>query len=207
MTEDTVQVYVYDLSQGLARVYSPMLLGILIDAIYHTSVVIRNKEYYLDQGIKVNSPPGHTKYGTPIEVLEIGTTGVDDELLNDFINELKNHDEMKYHAVNYNLFTNNCNHFTDVVIDFYVAKFRGQDIKVARHGVKHTKWAAITTNARTKFCIEKIYTFLFFTTNLTPMLSNDSADYRNKFWSSTSRQVGTSFQPLGKEESYANRYP
>ena len=45
---------------------------------------------------------------------------------------------MKYHAVNYNLFTNNCNHFTDVVIDFYVAKFRGQDIKVARHGVKHT---------------------------------------------------------------------
>lgn len=122
MTEDTVQVYVYDLSQGLARVYSPMLLGILIDAIYHTSVVIRNKEYYLDQGIKVNSPPGHTKYGTPIEVLEIGTTGVDDELLNDFINELKNHDEMKYHAVNYNLFTNNCNHFTDVVIDFLCGK-------------------------------------------------------------------------------------
>ena len=71
MTEDTVQVYVYDLSQGLARVYSPMLLGILIDAIYHTSVVIRNKEYYLDQGIKVNSPPGHTKYGTPIEVLNL----------------------------------------------------------------------------------------------------------------------------------------
>lgn len=122
MTEDTVQVYVYDLSQGLARVYSPMLLGILIDAIYHTSVVIWNKEYYLDQGIKVNSPPGHTKYGTPIEVLEIGTTGVDDELLNDFINELKNHDEMKYHAVNYNLFTNNCNHFTDVVIDFLCGK-------------------------------------------------------------------------------------
>ncbi len=122
MTEDTVQVYVYDLSQGLARVYSPMFLGILIDAIYHTSVVIRNKEYYLDQGIKVNSPPGHTKYGTPIEVLEIGTTGVDDELLNDFINELKNHDEMKYHAVNYNLFTNNCNHFTDVVIDFLCGK-------------------------------------------------------------------------------------
>lgn len=122
MTEDTVQVYVYDLSQGLAKVYSPMLLGILIDAIYHTSVVIRNKEYYLDQGIKVNSPPGHTKYGTPIEVLEIGTTGVDDELLNDFINELKNHDEMKYHAVNYNLFTNNCNHFTDVVIDFLCGK-------------------------------------------------------------------------------------
>ncbi|AOW29949.1 hypothetical protein MG5_04485 [Candida albicans P57072] len=122
MTEDTVQVYVYDLSQGLARVYSPMLLGISIDAIYHTSVVIRNKEYYLDQGIKVNSPPGHTKYGTPIEVLEIGTTGVDDELLNDFINELKNHDEMKYHAVNYNLFTNNCNHFTDVVIDFLCGK-------------------------------------------------------------------------------------
>jgi len=41
-------------------------------------------------------------------------------------------------------------------------KFRGQDIKVARHGVKHTKWAAITTNARTKFCIEKNIHFFFF---------------------------------------------
>lgn len=56
MSEETnVQVYVYDLSHGMARVYSPMILGVSIDAIYHTSVVIRNKEYYLDQGIKVNS--------------------------------------------------------------------------------------------------------------------------------------------------------
>ena len=137
MTEDTVQVYVYDLSQGPSQ-------SLLAHALGHSDGRhlphlggYPKQKYYLDQGIKVNSPPGHTKYGTPIEVLEIGTTGVDDELLNDFINELKNHDEMKYHAVNYNLFTNNCNHFTDVVIDFYVAKFRGQDIKVARHGVKH----------------------------------------------------------------------
>ncbi|EMG47870.1 hypothetical protein G210_1671 [Candida maltosa Xu316] len=116
--EYDVQVYVYDLSHGLARIYSPMVLGTTIEAIYHTSVVVRNKEYYLDQGIKVNSPPGHTKYGTPIEVLNIGKTSVDDELINDFLNDLRNHDEMKYHAINYNLFTNNCNHFSDVLLEF-----------------------------------------------------------------------------------------
>lgn len=123
MSEETnVQVYVYDLSHGLARVYSPMILGVSIDAIYHTSVVIRNKEYYLDQGIKVNSPPGNTKYGTPIEVLDIGKTYIDDEIINDFLNDLKNHEDMKYHAMSYDLFTNNCNHFTDVFIDFLCGK-------------------------------------------------------------------------------------
>lgn len=46
-----VQVYVYDLSRGLARNYSRMFLGTEIEAIYHTSVVVRGKEYYLDRGI------------------------------------------------------------------------------------------------------------------------------------------------------------
>lgn len=119
--ESSVQVYVYDLSHGLARMYSPMVLGVSIDAIYHTSVVVRNKEYYLDQGIKVNTP-GQTKYGTPIEILEIGKTYVNDEILTDFLNDLKNHEDMKYHAISYDLFTNNCNHFTDVLIEFLCGK-------------------------------------------------------------------------------------
>lgn len=119
--ESNVQVYVYDLSHGLARMYSPMVLGVSIDAIYHTSVVVRNKEYYLDQGIKVNVP-GQTKYGTPIEILEIGKTYVNDEILTDFLNDLKNHEDMKYHAMSYDLFTNNCNHFTDVLIEFLCGK-------------------------------------------------------------------------------------
>ncbi|CAK9441522.1 uncharacterized protein LODBEIA_P53900 [Lodderomyces beijingensis] len=115
-----VQVYVYDLSRGLARVYSPMMLGFQIDAVYHTSVVVRGKEYYLDQGIRaipVHSSH-HSKYGQPLEIIDVGETFIDDEILQEFIADLNNHDELKYHAEKYDLFTNNCNHFTNTLIEF-----------------------------------------------------------------------------------------
>lgn len=124
MTENPipVQVYVYDLSNGLAAAYSPVLLGTQIDAIYHTSVVFNNKEYYIDQGIKVCDRPGSTKYGTPREILNMGETYIPQEVLDDFLDDLRNHEEQKYHALRYDLFDNNCNHFTDVLLDFLVGK-------------------------------------------------------------------------------------
>ncbi|CAI5759682.1 unnamed protein product [Candida verbasci] len=120
---DQVEVYIYDLSHGLARVYSPMILGTSIDAIYHTSTIIRGKEIYIDHGIKITNVQNfHSKYGQPVEKLTIGTTEIDDELLLLFIEELKNHEDQKYHAINYDLFNNNCNHFTNVLIEFLCGK-------------------------------------------------------------------------------------
>lgn len=120
MSEDSspVQVYVYDLSQGLAAVYSLAVLGVHLDAIYHTSVVVRGKEYYIDQGVKVSDWPGKTKYGTPREILNVGDTYIPQEVFEDFLDDLRNHEDQKYHALRYDLFDNNCNHFTDVVIEF-----------------------------------------------------------------------------------------
>ncbi|EDU48868.1 thioredoxin [Pyrenophora tritici-repentis Pt-1C-BFP] len=45
-----VQLYVYDLSKGLARNMSMQFLGIQIDAVYHTSIVLDGIEYYFGQG-------------------------------------------------------------------------------------------------------------------------------------------------------------
>ncbi|KAI5958687.1 uncharacterized protein KGF55_005685 [Candida pseudojiufengensis] len=118
-----VQVYVYDLSKGLAKLYSPMLLGFEIEAIYHTSVVVRGEEYYLDQGIKkLPVKQFHEKYGSPIEIIDIGETYIDDSIILEFINDLNNHEEMKYHAQNYDLFKNNCNHFTNTMLEFLCDK-------------------------------------------------------------------------------------
>lgn len=117
-----VKVYVYDLSHGLAAIYSPMILGKQIDAIYHTLIVVFGKEYYIDQGIKTWPTPGTTKYGTPKEVLSLGSTYVTEDIFNDFLDELRNHDEMKYDAIKYDLFDNNCNHFTDTLLEFLVGK-------------------------------------------------------------------------------------
>lgn len=117
-----VQVYVYDLSHGLAAMYAPMILGINLEAIFHTSVVVHGKEHYIDQGIKVTDRPGSTKYGIPKEVLNMGTTGVPSELLTEFLEDLKQHEGRKYDAVLYDLFDNNCNHFSDVLCEFLVGK-------------------------------------------------------------------------------------
>ena len=40
-----VQLYLYDLSRGLARSMSATFLGTQLDAIYHTSIVLQGVEY------------------------------------------------------------------------------------------------------------------------------------------------------------------
>ncbi|CAH2351440.1 hypothetical protein CLIB1423_03S06348 [[Candida] railenensis] len=124
MSEDEeafpVKVYVYDISRGLAAVYAPMVLGIQLDAIYHTSVVVYGKEYYIDQGIKTTTSPGTTKYGVPREVIDLGETYVTEDIFNEFMGELNQ--EFKYTALAYDLFDNNCNHFTDKVGEFLSGK-------------------------------------------------------------------------------------
>lgn len=118
-----VQVYVYDLSRGLARSYSRMLLGTEIEAIYHTSVIVRGKEYYLDQGIQmIRAQSYHLKYGAPIEVIDVGETFIDDETIHAFIDDLKGREDMKYEAARYDLFTNNCNHFSNTFLEFLCDK-------------------------------------------------------------------------------------
>lgn len=45
-TGELVQLYIYDLSNGMARTFSQMLLGRQIDAIFHTSIAIGGWEHY-----------------------------------------------------------------------------------------------------------------------------------------------------------------
>lgn len=115
-----VKIYVYDISRGMAAIYAPMLLGINLDAIYHTSVVVYGKEYYIDQGIKVCSSPGATKYGVPREVINLGETYVTEDIFQEYLDELNQ--EFKYSAAAYDLFDNNCNHFTDKLVEFLSGK-------------------------------------------------------------------------------------
>lgn len=85
-----VQIYVYDLTQGLARMLSQNLLGTRIDGVWvfvfgrfcfilflkkHTSVVVYGSEYFYGQGI-MEEAPGTTHHGSPLEKLEIGSTEV-----------------------------------------------------------------------------------------------------------------------------------
>lgn len=51
-----VVVHLYDLSGGMAKVFSPMFLGKQIEGIWHTGIFVYGKEYYYGGGICVGEP-------------------------------------------------------------------------------------------------------------------------------------------------------
>ena len=46
-----VTLYVYDITMGMAKNLSMMMIGQQVDAVYHTSIVVFGKEYYYGAGI------------------------------------------------------------------------------------------------------------------------------------------------------------
>ena len=63
-----VELYIYDLSQGMAASLSPMLLGRSIEAIYHTAVVVYGREYFYGGDGVTFCQPGTTMLGQPREI-------------------------------------------------------------------------------------------------------------------------------------------
>lgn len=48
----TVQLYIYDLTNGMAAMMSQMFLGRHIDGVWHTAVVVFGREFFFgNQGI------------------------------------------------------------------------------------------------------------------------------------------------------------
>lgn len=108
-----VKLYVYDLSNGMAKSLSLQLTGRQIDGIWHTSVVVFGKEVFYGAGIDVTLP-GRSHHGSPLQEIDMGETALDQETFNDYIQDLRSH----YTADKYHLLDFNCNSFTNDVIGF-----------------------------------------------------------------------------------------
>ncbi|KAK6533449.1 hypothetical protein TWF694_002389 [Orbilia ellipsospora] len=115
--ERLVQLYVYDLSKGLARAYSQALLGRQIDAVYHTSIVLDGIEIYYGAGIQ-RSYPGNTHHGAPEQVVDLGYTALPADVVAEYLESIKE----IYGPESYDLFMHNCNNFTDDFSTFLVGK-------------------------------------------------------------------------------------
>ena len=113
----SVTLLVYDLSNGLAKSLSTQLLGTRIDAIYHTSVAVFNREIFYGQGIS-STLIKQTHYGTPIEEIKMGVTEIDYGTFKEFIREISS----RFTAQNYHLLNFNCNTFTNEVCQFLLGK-------------------------------------------------------------------------------------
>ena len=113
-----VQLYVYDLTRGMARTMSASLLGIHLDAVYHTALVFGGIEYFFGRGIQTVRPPGTTHHGRPMEVVSMGTTHLPLETIIEYLESLRD----IYSAESYDLFAHNCNNFTNDFAMFLVGK-------------------------------------------------------------------------------------
>lgn len=108
-----VQIYVYDLSKGMAAAMSQQFLGTHIEGIWHTAVVVYGKEYFFGGGIQATLP-GQSAAGRPDKVVSVGRTEVPEWMFAQFIDGVRG----KFTQETYHLLTNNCNHFTDEAATF-----------------------------------------------------------------------------------------
>lgn len=113
-----VHLLVYDLSHGMARQMSMGMLGFQLDAIYHTSILIEGLEYVYQQEIRVVHPGAFSGFGAPIEKIHLGQTQLPHEVIIDYLNSVRD----RYTPQAYNLFTHNCNNFTNEFSNFLLGK-------------------------------------------------------------------------------------
>lgn len=114
-----VKLYIYDLSRGMARQLSPVMLGKQLDGIWHTAIVVHGKEYFF-VGEGINScPPGGTPLGEPDSIVDLGSTEVPAEIFMEYLTSLA---DSTYRGDKYNLFEHNCNSFSNEVAQFLTGK-------------------------------------------------------------------------------------
>ncbi|KAK9530695.1 hypothetical protein VZT92_012183 [Zoarces viviparus] len=110
-----VKLYIYDMSRGMARQLSPLMLGRQLDGIWHTAIVVHGKEFFfVGEGIN-NCPPGGTPLGNPDSIVDLGSTEVPADIFMEYLFSLA---ESSYSGDKYNLFEHNCNTFSNEVAQF-----------------------------------------------------------------------------------------
>ncbi|KAH9834260.1 Desumoylating isopeptidase 1 [Teratosphaeria destructans] len=112
-----VELYVYDLTHGMARQMSRQFLGIQIDAVYHTSLVFGGIEYFFGAGVQT-CYAGQTHHGHPMEKILLGSTNLPLETILEYLESLK----QIYTPESYDLFAHNCNNFSNDFAMFLVGR-------------------------------------------------------------------------------------
>eukprot|EP00405_Crypthecodinium_cohnii_P053343 CAMPEP_0206589660 /NCGR_PEP_ID=MMETSP0325_2-20121206/39071_1 /ASSEMBLY_ACC=CAM_ASM_000347 /TAXON_ID=2866 /ORGANISM="Crypthecodinium cohnii, Strain Seligo" /LENGTH=401 /DNA_ID=CAMNT_0054098293 /DNA_START=86 /DNA_END=1291 /DNA_ORIENTATION=+ len=109
-----VTALVYDITGGMAKAMSMMLVGKQIDVVPHTGIVAFGNEYFFGAGPCVGVP----RQSVPAQVAmeyDLGETTKTREELESYINS---HLAKEHTQENYSLLTHNCNHYADDVAKF-----------------------------------------------------------------------------------------
>ncbi|KAI5652193.1 PPPDE putative peptidase domain-containing protein [Phthorimaea operculella] len=126
-----VDLYIYDLTNGLASMLSPVIIdeqplligekiddkeiGRQVEGVWHTAIVVYDREYFYGAGGITSCEPGGTQLGAPLKIERLGETFVPRQLFVDYIQGLHS---TTYTGAEYRLLEHNCNHFSDEVAQF-----------------------------------------------------------------------------------------
>ncbi|KAI5687073.1 PPPDE putative peptidase domain [Leishmania braziliensis] len=126
-TRNTVSLYRYDLTQGMARSLGPMLIGQALEGIWHTSIVVYGQEYYFDGGVGIvgDPNPGHTRFGQPYRIEVLGQTAKSEE---EFFAWTQQQRRAGFGPNDYRIFDNNCNTFSDAACMYLLGRHISQDV-------------------------------------------------------------------------------
>mmetsp|Transcript_17859 Transcript_17859/g.21819 ORF Transcript_17859/g.21819 Transcript_17859/m.21819 type:complete len:459 (-) Transcript_17859:959-2335(-) len=124
-----IKVNLYDLSRGLASGLSQNMLGVQLDGIWHTGVVVYGFEYFFGGGIHCLTPAQVIqRYGmVPNQTISLGETLISRDNFHSFLRSPEM--ERKFNVNSYHLLRNNCNNFSDDVVKF----LRGDDKGIPAH--------------------------------------------------------------------------
>ncbi|XP_011643036.1 uncharacterized protein LOC105430926 isoform X1 [Pogonomyrmex barbatus] len=114
-----VELYIYDLTKGMAAMMSPILIGRQLDGIWHTAIVAYGREYFFGPAGIQSVRPGGTELRDPQRVEKLGETYLPYTVFLEYINGLGT---STFAPGTYNIFKHNCNSFTEEVSNFLVGK-------------------------------------------------------------------------------------
>lgn len=141
MDESEVLVHVYEVSFGMARALSPLLLGgKQIDGIWHTGIVVYNTEFFFgSMGIQ-SCKKGDFFLKEPASVISLGRTEIPHAVLLDHLRELAS---TTFRGSCYHLFDHNCNTFSNELANFLTGKGIPAEITNLPNEVKDTPIGAM----------------------------------------------------------------
>ncbi|XP_076309626.1 uncharacterized protein LOC143224962 [Tachypleus tridentatus] len=120
-----VQLYIYDLSKGLAGNLSSIFLGKHLPGIWHTGIVAYGREYFFGSDGINSCGPGETILGEPDQILNLGKTEIPYSIFLEFIFALG---ESSYRPGCYDLLKHNCNNFSQDTAIFLTGRSIPQEI-------------------------------------------------------------------------------
>jgi len=115
LTPFTVQAYIYDVTQGMAKGMSQLLVGKQIDLVPHTGIVVFGREYYFGSGPLICDNPGKSVPVPVAQTMVLGETRKTRDELEAYINSVL---ALEHCEQNYNLLNHNCNHYANDVAKF-----------------------------------------------------------------------------------------